>query len=231
MSSLENSIIAHIEIRGKRFEILVDKQNGYDYKIGKKKDLQNVLVAEEVFADFRKGERHRDSELLKAFNTTDVYQIAQIILQKGEIQLTTEQKKKLMEEKRRGIIAIILREAIDPRTKAPHTYSRIEQAMEEAGIRIDPFKPPEAQLEEVIKKLTPIIPLKFERVSIAVKVPADYAHKVYGTLKDYGIKKEEWTKLGELIVVVEIPAGMQGEFYERLNKQTAGAAQTKLLDK
>ncbi len=231
MSTLENAIIAHIDIGGKHFEILVDKNNGYDYKIGKKKDLNNVLVAEEVFSDFRKGERHKDTDLQKAFKTTDMYVIAGIILTKGEIQLTTEQKRKLTEEKRKGIIAILLREAIDPRTKAPHTASRIEQAMDDAKIHVDPFKPPEAQLEEALKKLAPIIPLKFEHVNIAIKVPAEYAHRVYGMLKDYGIKKEEWTKLGELIVVVELPAGMQGEFYDRLNKQTAGNAQTKLLER
>ncbi len=231
MSTLENSIVAHIEINGKRFEVLVDNERGYDYKIGKKADLNNVLVVEEIFLDSRKGERHKEEDLKKAFGTTDLYIIAERIIKNGEIQLTTEQKRKLTEEKKKGIMAIILREAIDPRTNAPHTPSRIEAAFEEARVKIDPFKPPEAQLEEVLKKLRPIIPMKFEHVKIAVKVPAEYAQRIYGTLKGYGIKKEEWTAGGELIVVLEMPAGMQGEFYDRINKLTAGMVQTKIVEK
>ena len=64
-----------------------------------------------------------------------------------------------------------------------------------------------------------------------MKVPAAYAHRCYGTLKSYGIEREEWSKMGDLIVVVEIFGGMQGEFYDKLNKLTAGQIETKLLTK
>ena len=231
MSTLDNSIVAHMNVGGKTFEILVDKEKGYGYKTGKKKDLANVLVVEEIYEDTRKGERHKDAELQKAFGTTDIYKIAEIILNKGEIQLTTEQKRKLTAEKRNAIIAVILREAIDPRTKAPHTRSRVETAMDEARVKIDPFDPPEAQLEEVLKKLRPIIPMKFEHIKIAVKVPSQYAQRCYGTLKNYGIKKEEWTQTGELVAVLEMPAGLQGEFYDRINKMTSGSVETKIMER
>ncbi len=85
------------------------------------------------------------------------------------------------------------------------------------------------QLEAVIKELRPIIPLKFERVKIATRVGAQYAQRIYGFFKEYGIQREEWTKDGGIIVVVEMPAGVQSEFYDRLNKLTAGAAETKIL--
>ncbi|VVB99982.1 Ribosome maturation protein SDO1 [uncultured archaeon] len=229
MASLDKCITAHMDINGERYEILVDPDLGYMYKTGQKKELNNVLAVEEVFKNFKKGERHTTSSLQKAFGTTDVWQIAERILRHGDIQLTTEQKRKMLEEKKKQVLALIAREAIDPRTGAPHTMMRLEQALEESKAHIDGFKDAAAQVEDVLKAMRPIIPIKFEHVKIAAKISPEYAQRIYGTIKGYGIQKEEWAKDGSLIVVIELPAGMQGEFYERLNKLTAGKAETKIV--
>ncbi|MCX8197899.1 MAG: ribosome assembly factor SBDS [Candidatus Micrarchaeota archaeon] len=229
MATLDNSVIAHIDINGERYEIVVDPDLAYQYRTGQKKELNNVLTVEEVFKSFRNGERHTSSSLQKAFGTTDVFSIADRILKKGELSLTTEQKRKLLADKKKQIVAILMRECIDPRTGAPHTQMRLEQAIEESGVHIDGMKDAHEQLEEVIKALRPIIPLKFERVKIAAKIPPSFAQKIYGMLKGYGIQKEEWASDGSLIVVIEMPAGVQGEFYDRLNKATGGSAETRII--
>jgi len=229
MASLDNSITAHMEIGGERFEVMVDPDLALAYRLGQKKELNNVLTVEEVFKNFRKGERHTTSALQKAFGTTDVFAIAERIVKNGELALTTDQKRKMLEEKKKQIVAILMRECIDPRTGAPHTQLRLEQSMDAARVHIDGFKDAASQIEEVMKALRPIIPLKVERVRVAVKVPPDHAQRVYGTLKGYGIQKEEWARDGSLIVVLEMPAGMQGEFYEKINRATAGAVETKLM--
>ena len=229
MTTLDKAIIASYEHSGNKFELYVDPDAAYAYKEGRKPDLKNILVSEEVYTDARKGERAKSEMVQKIFGTTDIVNILEFILKNGEIQLTTDQRKKKLEEKRKQLVAILLREAIDPRTNAPHTQMRIENALEEARILIDPFKDVRDQLADVIKELRPIIPLKFEKVKIAVKIPASYAHKCYGILKNYGMAQEEWAKDGSFIAVVEIFGGMQGEFYERLNKLTTGSVETKLL--
>ncbi|MCX6772619.1 MAG: ribosome assembly factor SBDS [Candidatus Micrarchaeota archaeon] len=229
MTTIEKSITAHMEINGERYELLVDPDLAYQYRVGQKKELNNVLTVEEVFKNFKKGERHTTSSLQKAFGTTDVWQIAERILKNGDIQLTTDQKRKMLEEKRKQIIALLMRECIDPRTGAPHTQMRLEQALEESRVHIDGFKDVSAQMEDIFKALRPIIPLKIERVKIAAKISPAYAQRIYGMIKGYGIQKEEWAKDGSLIVVVEMSAGMQGEFYERLNKATAGSVETKIV--
>lgn len=229
MTTLDKAIIASYEHSGNRFELYVDPDAAYAYKEGRKPDLKNILVSEEVYSDAKKGERAKSEAVQKIFGTPDIMVILEFVLKNGEIQLTTEQRKKKLEEKRKQVIAILLREAIDPRTNAPHTQMRIENALEEARVMVDPFKDPRDQLPEIIKALRPIIPLKFEKVKIVVKVPAAYAHKSYGILKNYGIVQEEWAKDGSFIAVVEIFGGMQGEFYDRLNKLTAGSVETKLL--
>ncbi|MFH1470125.1 MAG: ribosome assembly factor SBDS [Candidatus Micrarchaeota archaeon] len=229
MTSLDHAIIARLDSHGERFEILVDPKLGYDYKTGKKPDLVNVLVAEEVFKDARRGERHKSDAVKKIFGTEDINEIAKKILKDGEIQLTTEQRKHMLEEKQKKIVAFFARECVDPRTGAPHPPQRIEKAMEEARIKIDPFKDAESQIDDVMKELRILLPLKFEKVKIAVRLPADVAVRAYGSVKEFGIQKEEWQKNGDLIAVVEMPAGMQGEFFDRIGRATSGKAETKIV--
>jgi ribosome maturation protein SDO1 len=229
MASLDKSITAHMDITGERYEIVVDPDLAYQYRIGQKKEINNVLTIEEVYKNFKKGEHHTTSALQKAFGTTDIYAIADRILKNGEIQLTTDQKRKMLEEKRKQIIAILMRECIDPRTGGPHTQLRLEQALDASRVHIDGMKDAAAQLEDVVKAMRPIIPMKFEKVRVASRVPPEYAQRVYGLLKGYGIQKEEWAKDGSLIVVIEMPAGMQGEFYDKINRATSGTVETRLM--
>lgn len=230
MTSLDKAIIASYEKGGKRFELYVDPDNAYAYLDKSKKDLKNILVSEEIYEDAKNGERAKSSDVNSVFGTQDIMVILEMILDKGEVQLTTEQRRKKVEEKRKQIIAILLREAIDPRTKAPHTQIRIENAMEQAKFHVDPFKEAREQVDEVVKSMRTFLPMKFEKKKIAIKVPSQFSHKCYGTLKSFGIKQEQWTKEGDLIVVVEIFAGMVGEIYDKLNKMTIGQVETKELD-
>jgi len=229
MTTLDKAIIASYEKGGKKFEIYVDPDAAYAWLDKRKTDLKNMLVAEEIYSDAKKAEKAKAPDVLAVFGTSDIMAVLEFIMKNGEVQLTTEQKRKKADEKRKQIIAILLREAIDPRTKAPHTQIRLENAMEQARIHVDPFKDAREQLDEVVKELRPILPMKFEKLRIAVKVPAAFAHKCYGTLKNYGMQREEWTKAGDLIAVVEIFGGMQGEFYDKLNKLTGGQVETKQL--
>src|SRR5438445_13033679 len=91
-------------------------------------------------------------------------------MKSDELQLTTDQRRKLVEDKRRQIVAIIVRNAIDPRTGAPHPPLRSEQAMEEIRISIEPFKGAEERSKNIIDHLRAVIPLKIDQMRIAGKV-------------------------------------------------------------
>jgi ribosome maturation protein SDO1 len=103
--------------------------------------------------------------------------------------------------------------------------------MEEVKVNVDPFKSAETQVNEVIKELRPILPIRMEMAQIAVKTVAAHYGKLVGEIRSYGkVLKEEWTKSGEWICMVEIPAGLQLEFFDMLNSRTHGEVQTKLLN-
>ena len=226
----EKYTTARISISGEHFEILVHPQAALDYRMGRPIELSQVLIIEEVFADASKGMKVSDEKLNAAFKTTDIMKIADHILKKGELQLTTEQRRQMVEEKRKQIVNFISRNCIDPRSGLPHPPLRIEQAMEQIRLVIDPFKDAEEQAKNVIDDLRPILPLKMEQVRAAVKIPPEYASKAYGAVKNLGsIKQEEWQADGSLIVVVEIPAGIQLSLMEKLGELTQGNVQVKII--
>ncbi len=229
LSGIENTIIARFEKAGEKFEVLVDPKTGYEYKTGVRKTLENVVVVDEVFSDARKGERASAAAVKKAFGTNDFNEVAKKIFADGELQITTDQRRKLVEEKRARIVALIARTAVDPRTHAPHPPQRIEKALEEARVHIDAFKSAEEQVPKIMDEIREIIPISVENARIAVKMSAEHAARAYGFLKEYGMQREEWGNDGSLMCVCEFPAGMQGDFSEKLNKLTSGQAQTKLL--
>jgi len=222
--------IARMVIGGERFEILVKPDPAFAYRLGKQVSISDILVTDTIFTDANKGKRPSEEKLKKAFGTTDPIKIAEVILKRGTLQLTAEQRKRLIEEKRRQIIAFISRNCVDPRTNLPHPPLRIERAMEQIHYSIDPFKDTEKQAREIIDLLRPILPLKMEQVLVAVRIPPEYAGKVYGTVKGFGtIKREEWRADGSWYAVVEMPAGMYGNFLEKLGEMTRGSLEAKLL--
>ncbi len=229
--SLDKAVIIRLEKSGERFEIFAEPNKALEYKKGKEIELDDILAAYEVYRDGRKGEVQSDEILKKVFGTTDFEAIAKEILKKGELHLTTEQRRKAIEDKKRKLIQYIAQNYIDPRTGAPHTEKRVELALEEARVHIDPMKSVEAQVESAVKALRPIIPLKYEVLKIAIKVPATYASKAYGIIHEFKVKQDQWASDGSYLAVVEIPPGLQSALYDKLNRVTHGDVQTKILER
>lgn len=226
----EQYVLARLQISGEKFEIIVNPNFALDYKLGKINDIDKVLVAYEIFTDVKKGLKVSSEKLMKYFKTTDVRKIADIIIKQGELQITAEQRRKLIEEKKKQIIAFITKNCVDPRTNLPIPALRIEQAMEQAKVSIDPFKEAEGQALKVIEALKPILPLKIERVKLEVKVKSEYAPKMYNFVKSYGyLEKETWLEDGSWMANIDIPAGLQAEFLDKLNKLTKNTAQIRIL--
>ncbi|MCD6480433.1 ribosome assembly factor SBDS [Candidatus Bathyarchaeota archaeon] len=215
---------------GEKFEIIVHPDKGLAYKRGELKDVSEALMIETIFTDARKGEKASRERLEAAFGTSDPLKVAEIIFKRGTLLLTAEQRREMIEKKRKAIINIISRTYVDPRTKLPHPPTRIEAAMREAHVNIDPFKDPEEQVKDVVKALRPILPLSMESVEIAIKVPPEYVSKAYGLVRSMAeVKREEWGSDGSWLALVELPAAMQVEFLDRLGKATQGSAQTRMM--
>jgi ribosome maturation protein SDO1 len=213
---------------GNKFEILVKPDPALEYKLGKRTDLSGVLVSDEIYSDANKGSRAAGEKLVKYFKTTDHVQIATQILSKGDLSLTTEQRRKMVEDKKKQIIQYISKNFVDPKTHIPHPVMRIESALGEVRLIIDPFKPAEDQAKNVVDALRRILPLKSEILLLTITIPSQFSTQSYNLLKTAGtFKGDQWLADGSLRVMLEINAGIKSSLLDRIGSISKGTAQVK----
>lgn len=226
----KEKVIARLTIGKEHFEILVDPDLAWALKSGKEVDFKELLVSEIIYKDVRKGDKASEESLIKNFGTTDLKTIATTIIKRGELQLTTEQRRQMIENKKKQIIAFIARNCVDPQTGLPHPPIRIENAIESVRISIDPFKPVEEQAQEVIKALRTVLPLKMSQVTISVYAKKERASKVKDYLSKTGeMAKSEWLPDGSWKGEITIPAGIQQLVIDRLNEITKGDIEINII--
>ncbi|SDQ65887.1 ribosome assembly factor SBDS [Natronobacterium texcoconense] len=232
MISLDEAVTARLESHGARFEVLVDPDAALEIKRDEfDDDLEDVIAAEDVFEDASRGDRPAEDDLEKVFDTTEPLEIIPEVIKDGEIQITAEQRREMQEQKRKQLIDTIARNAINPQMDdAPHPPERIENALEEAGFTVDPMEPVESQVDDALDALRPVIPIRFEEVTIAVQIPAEYAGSAQAQVRQFGdLEREEWQPDGSWIGVVTFPAGMQNDFYNVVNEHSSGEAETEIV--
>ncbi len=218
---------ARIKAKGKNFEISVHLEEALKVKAGTG-NVASALNMPAIYTDATRGMVASKAELEYAFDTSDVYKIAEQIMKKGEIQKNQEFRDAEKDKKIKQVIDLILRNAVDQHGR-PYTEERIRKAINEVHFNFD-NKPAEIQMHELIPKLATVIPIKVETKKIKLKIPARFSGQVYGMFKDYK-ESEEWLANGDLQVIINIPSGLQIDFYDKLNSVTHGAVMSEEMKK
>lgn len=250
-------VIASIKRQGGTFEILVDpdkawevkkairifqkdreKEKNATYKVTvddllsfSKIPMEEIIEGFKIFEDIRRGQHVSEETLEEAFGTKEIRRITAEILLEGELQLTKEQRDKFVADKKKKLIDILTKNCINPQTSKPHPPGRIEKALDETKVSIDPFNPIEDQVRDIVKALKAVIPIKMEQVIMHISVPAEFTGKAYNLITTFAsISKEDWKNNGALDLQAELPSGIQVEFLDKLNKLTRGRATTKIVE-
>ena len=214
--------IARIKQAGKHFEIIVDLDESLKFK---KDEISSVEAeGDKIFTDSKKGEVASNSDLKEAFGTEDTKTIIEKIVKSGEILVTQEHRDEEKEKKFKQVVDFLANNSVDPQTGNPHTAERIRNALEQTHIDIKNI-PIENQIKDIIEEISKIIPIKIETKKIKITIPAVHTGKVYGVINQYK-EEESWLDDGSLQVVVNVPAGMIMDFYDKLNAITHGSALT-----
>ncbi len=222
--------IARLTVRGETFEVLVDPELALEYKLGKPMGIDKILIHDTVYRDAKKGLRASEQAMQRVFGTTDVRKVAERIIKEGEIPITSEQRKRLTEEKRRQIVEWITRNCIDTRTKTPVPPQRVENAIERARISIDPFKPVDEQIPTVLRELQRVIPIKVAVAVLSITATGHHAGRIRNVVGKLGrIVTESYRSDGSWTAELEIPAGMQDVVISRVNELSRGEADVKIL--
>ena len=223
---LDKSTIVRLSAGNEKFEILVKPDPALEYKLGKKMDISNIMISDEIYSDASKGTKSSTEKLMKAFKTTDQFEIAKQIMAKGDLNLNTDQRRKMIEEKKRQIVEYINKNFVDPKTHMPHPISRISTVLDDARVAIDPFKRLDDQIKNIIEPLRKLLPLKSEILELTVTVPAQFSGQSFSVFTSIGdIKSEQCLSDGSLQVVLNLNAGMKSSFLDRIGTATKGSAQ------
>lgn len=227
---VDKAVVGRLVVSGQKFEILVDPNKALEFRKGAKMNLLEVLAYPVIYKDAKTTEASASADLQKAFGTTEPLKVAEKIIRDGEIQLTTEQRRAMVDQRKTQIASIISKKGINPQTNTPHPQQRILNVMDQVGAMIDPFADAESQVDKILKAIRAVIPIKFEKMLLQVKISPQHAGKAFPVLKSSGsLKSEQWLNDGSLQANVEILAGVQEEFFQKLANATKGEYESKVV--
>ena len=232
MISLDHAVVARLDSHGERFEILVDPRQAALVRQGQPVNIEDVVAALNVFGNASKATRASDEALMKVFHTTDFATIARRIIEKGRDPPHCRAAQ------------------ADDRGKAPsghHVHCPELRSIPRPGIPTPrpgskwPWKrrgsisiPSSTLTSRSRRPSRPFAPSSrsgSRNSGSRSRSPPDFAAKAYGDIAAGSImEKDEWQKDGSWVCVVRIPAGIQGEFYDLINKLSKGEGQVKILN-
>jgi len=214
--------------KGNVFEILVEPDPAKKAKLeGDSFDMPRLMFVQEIFTDADKGKRASPSQIDAEFGTKQVMEAAQEIFEKGDMQLTTDQKAEIREDKYKQVVNMIARRVQNPKTGNPHPPQRVENALEEAGFNADAFEPVEDQFQNAIDMIRPIIPVSLDEKTVVLQIPNDESGKAYDKIQSQAeVEKEEWGN-EYFYAKITLPAGVFSELLEELQEMTSGKTQVK----
>ena len=229
---LKGKSIVRYEKHGRRYELLVNPEPAWLYLQGEEVEIDDIFEVYIVYENISRGVKSTQDDLDVAFEGMTEREIAVTILKEGHLQLTIEQRNEILKEKRKEIVDFIHIHCINPRENTPIPRDRLENAIIDLGVNISYNDDVKSQAMEIIDQLKPIMPIRFESVKLAVKIPPSYTGSLYGyAISSGNLIQEEWLSDGSLAVVVQIPSGTQADFLEQITSKTKGKAQVKVLER
>ena len=210
---------ARITKKGKHYEVLVDLDEAMNVRKGEG-DINSAVLTDAVFHNLKSGEHAAVIDLRNVFGTTDVLEIAEKIIKGGEVVRTAESMKAEHDVKYKRVVDFLVSNAVSPEGR-PYTPDRIMKALSEAHVNVK-NKPIESQVDEIVDQLSKVLPIVIERKRVKLLIPALHTGKAYGIVKEFMVE-ENWKNNGDLEVVVDVPAGLVMDFYDRINSATQGS--------
>jgi len=111
---------------------------------------------------------------------------------------------------------------IDPRSKTPHPIVRIEAALDELKVRVDPDIPFDKQISEIIKRMPEVMPIKKEEIEGTITIPHKHMGAASGLItKSATIRRERYEDDGCVMDVTLVP-GDYDSLINDLNRVTKG---------
>jgi ribosome maturation protein SDO1 len=204
------------------FELLVKPNTVLQFRSGKI-GLDNTLFSDDIFTNYSKGEKAKANDLQGTFGTDNLKECAKVILEKGEYNLSTAERKEKVDKKKKEIINYIHKYYTDPRNKTPHPITRIENAFEQIKYNVDPFKLTEQQAQDVVKLMINTgLPLKKSEIEAQLTLKHAYLGQAGAIVKKWcKIMSDSYNAQGATYRITMVP-GDYDAFMKELDSITKG---------
>jgi ribosome maturation protein SDO1 len=175
---LTNIAVVRYKIKGLRFEIACYPNKVLDYRKKVEKDISNVIQSTNIFSNVSKGSFARRDDLLAAFNTLDSMRILQLILEKGELQVTEKERQAEILNRTKEIVNIVAGMCVNSETKQPVSNRVIEQALKGSNFQINLTQSVKQQAMKVFRLLSQTLPIERAKMKILAACPAQYSKSI-----------------------------------------------------
>ncbi|EDQ86486.1 uncharacterized protein MONBRDRAFT_38375 [Monosiga brevicollis MX1] len=226
---LTNIAVVRQKKGGKRFEIACFKNKVLSWRNKVEKDIDEVLQIHTVYTNVSKGEVAKNTDLQKAYGTDDHTKICRIILDKGELQVSKEERDAQLGALFKEVATIVADKCIDPATERPYTAAQIERAMRDIHVSVKPTASAKAQALDVIKKLAETISIARASMSVRVRLPQREAKRVKPLVLPLTIalEHEDWDD--DLELECTIDPGTFRALTELVGHETKGQGLVEIL--
>jgi rRNA metabolism SBDS family protein len=202
------------------FEILTKDGSVRKYVDGRL-GWNNVLAADVIFTNSKKGNIAKSKDLISTFGTDDVDECAKRIIAEGDAQVSATERKEDMAAYTRKVLGYLHKTYIDQLGR-PHPMIRLESVLVESKVRLDPSGNHEKQAEEIVKKMQGKLVFKKGTADYTLSMSHQYAKKCTGIVYKFSLSfKESWDAEG-CTWKISVSPGDFDRFVIELNKITSG---------
>ncbi len=120
---LTNVAYVRLQKKGKRFEIACYRNKVLNWRNKIETDITEVLQIDTVFINVSKGMLASSKDLIEVFGTSDQKAVCKEILDKGELQVSEQERGALYESVFRDVASIVADKTVNSETNRPFTVS------------------------------------------------------------------------------------------------------------
>mmetsp|Transcript_20589 Transcript_20589/g.37006 ORF Transcript_20589/g.37006 Transcript_20589/m.37006 type:complete len:459 (-) Transcript_20589:198-1574(-) len=163
---LTNVAVVRLSRHGHRFEVACYRNKIINYRQGTETDLSEVLQTERVFTNVSKGQFANSKTLQKCFDTSDETEVCRFILNKGDVQVSDQERAAQLESTIREVASMVSEKCVDPASRRPYTMAQIRDAMKRSGFMVHPTRNVKQQFLDCVKLLQKKGVLNIERAKM-----------------------------------------------------------------
>jgi len=129
---LTNIAVVRYKRAGKKFEVACYKNTIIAWRNKVETDIDEVLQAHTIFSDVGRGILAKREDLLEAFGTDDEDVICLEVLNKGDFQVSEQERQAQLDTLMKDIASKVADMIINPETGRPYPQPTVERAMRES---------------------------------------------------------------------------------------------------